>query len=151
MVRKMMPSLATRRLTISWDTSIRLIGGGQKGHPLQKRRRVVLTCTCTCKYFANQWCFREKNTYQISGATFQACSHENNTLYFVLYWTLCNFGGFFLRLSGANSPRAPVYFFFLWCFVHKINMFFIYYGMGIDRIDLLRLYKRECKKEIIFL
>ena len=54
---------------------------------------------------------REKINIYFSGATFQACLYENNILKFVLHWTLCKFTGALFWFSGANSPRAPVYFF----------------------------------------
>ena len=61
---------------------------------------------------------REKINIYFWGATFQPCLHENNTLKFVLHWTLCKFkgalfwfSGALLGISGAISPWAPVYFF----------------------------------------
>ena len=61
---------------------------------------------------------RGKINIYFSGATFQACLHEYNILKFVLHWTLCKFmgalfwfWGALLGISGAISPRAPVYFF----------------------------------------
>ena len=69
---------------------------------------------------------REKNNVYFSGATFQACLHENNTLKFVLHWTLCKFtgalfwlSGALLGVSGAISPRALRVFFSL----NSINQF----------------------------
>ena len=60
-----------------------------------------------------------KNLFKkFGGATFQACLHENNTLLICfalnsmqILGALLWLSGALFGISGANSPRTPVYFF----------------------------------------
>ena len=99
-----------------------------KTFPICRRVKIAFFIMALWLHFTS----REKINVYFSGATFQACLHENNILKFLLHWTLCkfmglfsDFRGLFWAFRGLNRPEPPCIFFT----VHKIFTKFVSVGL----------------------